>query len=223
MPSSPPSSIASSRLLPSRSPSCTYSFVREFERRISQTAMRPPPCLGDQPLAHDPLERLREARADLPLLVLGEDTHDAVDGLGRVDRVQRREHQVARLRGLERDRDRLEVAHLAHQDHLGRLAQRGAQREREGLGVGAHLALVDGRLAWGCRYSIGSSIVMMWIGLLAVDLVDDRGQGRGLARSGGPGQQHDAVALVRDLVELRGSPSSSTVGTALGMTRSTTE
>ena len=138
-----PSPSRRCRLLPSRSPSWTYSLVRELERRISQTAIRPAADLGHEALADDPLERLREARADLALLVLGEDADDAVDRLGGVDRVQRREHEVARLRGLERDRDRLHVAHLADQDHLGRLPQGRAQGEGEGLGVGAHLALVD--------------------------------------------------------------------------------
>ena len=39
--------------------------------------------------------------------------------------------------------DRLEVAHLADQDHVGVLAQRGLQRLAEALRVGAELALVD--------------------------------------------------------------------------------
>jgi len=64
-----------------------------------------PPAFWDEALAHDPAEGLREARAHLALLVLGEDAHDAVDGLGGVDGVQRREHQVAGLGRLERDRD----------------------------------------------------------------------------------------------------------------------
>ena len=72
-----------------------------------------------------------------------EDVDDAVDRLRRVLRVQRREDEVAGLSGGQRGRDRLEVAHLADEDHVGVLAQRGAQREGEGRGVGAELALVD--------------------------------------------------------------------------------
>ena len=42
--------------------------------------------------------------------------------------VQRREHEVARLGGGQRDRHGLLVAHLAHHDHVGVLAKRAAQR-----------------------------------------------------------------------------------------------
>ena len=44
-----------------------------------------------------------------------------------VVRVERREHQVAGERGLERDLDRLAVADLADQDDVGVLAQDRAQ------------------------------------------------------------------------------------------------
>ena len=65
-------------------------------------------------------------------------TVDAAGG-----RVQRAEHQVAGLGGLDGDRDRLEVAHLADQHDVGVLAQRRAQRVLEPVGVRVHLALVD--------------------------------------------------------------------------------
>ena len=54
-------------------------------------------------------------------------------------------------------------------------------------------------LRWECRYSMGSSMVMMWTGVLLVDLVDHRGQGGGLARAGGPGDQDQAAGLVGHL------------------------
>ena len=57
--------------------------------------------------------------------------------------MQRREHEVAGFRGGQRDFDRLAIAHFADQNHLRRLAQRRAQREREGRRVGVQLALVD--------------------------------------------------------------------------------
>ena len=130
---------------------------------------------------------------------------------------------MAGLRGLEGDGDGLHVAHLPDQDHLGRLAQGCAQGEGEGLGVVAHLALVDGRLV--VRVEVldqvfdGDDVD----GLVLVDLVDDRGEGRGFAGARGPGHEDDPVALVGDLVQLGGMPSSSTVGTRLGMTRRTIE
>ena len=90
-----------------------------------------------------PCERARELHAHLLLLRRRKDVDDAVDGARRALRVQRREHEVAGLGGGERGRDRLEVAHLAEEDHVGVLAQRRAQRLAEGRCVGADLALGD--------------------------------------------------------------------------------
>ena len=71
-------------------------------------------------------------------------------------------HQVAGLGRRQRRLDRLEVAHLADEDHVGILAQGGAQRGGEAVGVDADLALVHDRARSRIRNSIGSSIVMMW-------------------------------------------------------------
>ena len=67
----------------------------------------------------------------------------AVDRLRRALGVQRREDEVAGLGRGQRGRDRLEVAHLADEDHVGVLTQRGAKSLGEGRRVGADLALVD--------------------------------------------------------------------------------
>ncbi len=100
--------------------------------RTSTAGARPlPSALRDQALRDDRLEHAGELDADLLLLVRREDGDDAVDRLGRVERVQRREHQVAGLGGEQRRLDRLEVAHLADEDDVGILAQRAAQRLRE--------------------------------------------------------------------------------------------
>ncbi len=56
-----------------------------------------------------------------------------------------REHEVARLGGRDGERDRLEVPHLADEDHVRVLAQGLAQRLGERLRVRRHLALVDER------------------------------------------------------------------------------
>ena len=47
------------------------------------------------------------------------------------------EHQVAGFRGGQRKADRLQVAHLADQDVVRVLAQRGAQRVRRTTACGA--------------------------------------------------------------------------------------
>ena len=77
--------------------------------------------------------------------------------------MQRGIHQVARFGGFERDFDRLAVAHFADQNHFGRLAQGGAQSERETGRVAVQFALMNrGAFCAQCRNSIGSSMVMMW-------------------------------------------------------------
>ena len=93
------------------------------------------PAVGrrDERLRDDPLEADRELRADLALLGRREDVDDAVDGLRRVLRVERREDEVAGLGRGQRRADRLHVAHLADEDHVGVLAQGGLERHRERL------------------------------------------------------------------------------------------
>ena len=54
-----------------------------------------------------------------------------------------REDEVAGLGRGQRGRDRLEVAHLAEEDHVGVLAERAAERIGEPGRVAADLALVD--------------------------------------------------------------------------------
>ena len=99
-----------------------------------------------QLLRDDALQGDRELHADLLLLLGREDVDDAVDRLRRVLRVQGREDEVAGLRRGQRGVDRLQVAHLADEDHVGVLAQRALQRAGEGLGVRPDLALVDDAL-----------------------------------------------------------------------------
>src|SRR5262245_28255102 len=69
-------------------------------------------------LGDDALQRERELGEDLLLLVGREHVHDAVDGLVRGVRVQRREHEVTGLGDRQRRLDGLEVAHLTNQDDV---------------------------------------------------------------------------------------------------------
>src|SRR5579859_825988 len=63
--------------------------------------------LGQERLAHDAFQHQRQLRADLRLLVRGEDVDDAVDGRGSRVGVQRAEREVAGLGDAQRRFDRL--------------------------------------------------------------------------------------------------------------------
>ena len=149
------------------------------------------------------LQHARELDADLPLLVRREHRDDAVDGLGGVERVQRREHEVAGLGREQRRLDRLEVAHFADQDDVGVLPQRAAQRVGERLRVDEISRWLTIDWLSRCRYSIGSSTVMMCAGARGVDVVDHRGQRRALAAAGRAGDEHQAALFVGDRLEHR--------------------
>ena len=102
----------------------------------------------------------RELLADLALLVRRERRDDAVDGLRRVEGVQRREHEVAGLGGDERRLDRLEVAHFADEDDVGILTQRAAEAVDAYDGVSKPISrCVTTAFTSAWMNSIGSSIV----------------------------------------------------------------
>jgi hypothetical protein len=93
--------------------------------------------------------------------VVGRDAHvhQARNGLRRVVGVQGGEHQVAGLRGLDRDLGGFQVADFADHDDVRVLAQEGAQapRRRSCRLLDVLLHLVDA----GQRISTGSSAVEM--------------------------------------------------------------
>ena len=117
---------------------------RVVEEEDLERATRDPAVdCREQRLRDDALQRVRELHAHLVLLRRREDVDDAVDRARRALGVQRGEDEVAGLGRGQRGRDRLEVAHLAEEDHVGVLAERAAQRLGEADRVLADLALVD--------------------------------------------------------------------------------
>ena len=157
----------------------------------------------DEVLGDDALERRRELHAHLLLLRGGKGVDDAVDRLRRALGVKRREDEVTRLGGGERGRDRLEVAHLADEDHVGVLAQRGAKAFREGRRVLADLALVDDAalvVVEELDRVLDREDVLR---ARAVDAVDQRRERRRLARPGRARDEHEAARHVAELVEAR--------------------
>jgi hypothetical protein len=173
----------------------------------------------DQRLGDDALQADRELHADLALLMGGEDVDDAVDGLRRVLGVERREDEVAGLRRGQGGPDRLHVAHLADEDHVGVLAQGGLEGHGEGLGVRAELALVDQaplvRVEELDRVLDGHDVLVARL----VDLVDQRGERRRLARAVGPVTSTRPRGLVENSRMTGGRPSCSIGTVSLGIRR----
>jgi hypothetical protein len=102
----------------------------------------------------------------------------------------------------ERRLDRLQVAHLADQDHVRVLPERVLERLREALGVRPTSRWFTMHPWWRWTNSIGSSMVRMCPGA-PVDLVEHRGQRGGLAGAGGPGDQHQPARAARPASEHR--------------------
>ena len=157
-------------------------------------------------LADDAAQRAGERQANLLLLVGREEVDHAVHGLGGIDRVQGRHHEVAGLRGLDRGAHGLGVTHLTDQDHVGVLAQGRAQGDEEVHRVVADLALVDRRhlvLVQDLDRVLDRHDVH---GLGLVDVVDHGGERRRLARPGRAGHQDEAAVLVGDRAHGVGQP-----------------
>src|SRR5438270_2443269 len=95
-------------------------FPRDLQQLLAVTAQPP-----RQALRNDETHRGGDG--------VGLDPHvdDAGEGLRRIVRVQRGQHQVAGLRRLDGDLGRLEVADLAHHDDVRVLAEEGAHGRGE--------------------------------------------------------------------------------------------
>ena len=115
--------------------------------------------------------------------------------------MQRPENEVAGLGRGERGRDRLQVAHLAEEDHVRVLAERCPERVGEGRRVGPDLALVDDAALVPVeeldRVLHGEDV----LGTVPVDLVDQRRERRRLARARGTRDEDDAARLLGQLVQ----------------------
>src|SRR6185312_14062188 len=123
--------------------------------------------------------------------------HQTADSFRRAVRVQRGEHQVSGESGLNGDFGGFKVADFAHQNHVGVLPQKRAQRcvkvQADGF---FHLHLVHAVQLELYRIFSGNNV--------SVRLVEQR-YGRiksvGFARSGGTGDQHHAIRLEHRALE----------------------
>jgi hypothetical protein len=139
------------------------------------------------------LKHAGQLLANLVLLMRREDRDNTINRFGRIQRVQRREHEMARLGRDQRGLDRVHVAHFADQNHVGVLTQGRAKTGRVLRRIEADLALCDHREA---------VVVHEFDRVLdrddvqcarAVDEIHHRGERRALARAGRAGQKNEAA------------------------------
>jgi hypothetical protein len=139
------------------------------------------PRSGQQHLGHDGGERHRQLLPDGRLAFGRECVGHTRDGGRDVARVHRREDQVPDLSGGERDAHGLRVAHLAHHNHVGRLAHRRPQGRGKVRRIDPDLHLLDHaplvRVVVLNRIFDGDDV----LGISAVDQVDQRGNRRRLS------------------------------------------
>ena len=108
---------------------------------------------------------------------------------------------MARLGDAKRRLDRLEVAHLSDENHVGILSQCRFERVRKGVSIRVQLALIHHTSLVRVKKLDGILDRDDVLVALAVDLVDHRGERRRLARPRGAGHENQAARLVRDLLD----------------------
>ncbi len=120
-------------------------------------------------------------------------------GARGVVRVYGAQHEVAGDRGAERDLGGFAVADLSDHDHVGVLAEDGAERVRERLfGLFVHLNLVHAR-----EQELDRVLHRGDVARHVADALERGVDERRLARARGPGHQHDALRADEEPLELR--------------------
>ena len=147
-------------------------------------------------------QRHRQLLAHGVLTLQWKRIRDPRDGCRHVGGVHGGEDEVAGLRRRQRNPHRLRVAHFADDDDVGRLANGGTQRGREVGRVDADLDLLDQAAAVRVlvfdRVLDGDDVALVAL----VDRGDQRRQRRGLARAGGPADQHEAARQRREQADV---------------------
>src|SRR5208283_1305815 len=174
--------------------------LKDFDDRDAAVAIH----AREEALGKDEAEGFREAITHALLIFHGEAADDALDGFGGVDGVKSGEHEVAGFRGFQSDFDGFAVAHFADEDDFGGLAKRAAEGDGESRRVAVEFALVDGGFFMTMQEFDGVLNGEDVDGFFLVHPVDDGGEGGGLSRAGGTGDEDDAVAQGADFLELGG-------------------
>jgi len=106
----------------------------------------------------------------------------------------------------QRQADGFQVTQFTHQDHIRVLPQCRTQGRRKTVGVAMHLALVDQGPAGLVDEFDGVFQGEDVLAPVLVEVIDQRRQGGRLARTGGPGHQHQAARQLGDTLEHRAQP-----------------
>ena len=142
-----------------------------------------------QELRHDAAEGARKHGAYLGLLVGREYVNDTVNGFAGVVRVQGAEYQKAGFSRRECQGDGFQVAHFTHQHDVGVFTEGSPQAVCEGGCLEGHFPLGDDGFFIGVnefdRFLHRDDVPR----LVAVDVVNDGGQGGGFTGARGPRDQ----------------------------------
>lgn len=157
-------------------------------------------------LRNDGLEGDAKLGTDLLLLGWREDINDAVNRLGRVYGMQRTEYQVARFRSRDGKLDRLQVPHLADQNHIRILSHDVLESVSKRMRVGSQLTLIDDGplILMDILNGIFNRHHVAWHGL--INVVDKRGEAGGLPASRRPGHQNEPARQECELLGDRREP-----------------
>ena len=153
-------------------------------------------------LHHDRTERLGELDANMRLPLRGHGVDDPLDRRRGRPAMHRRQDEMTRLGRRQGQRDRLGIAHLAHQKDVGVLAERVAQAAGEVGDVAPDLAPPDNR-----RLAGGEPVLDRVFErreddrLLPERLLRERRQRRRLARPGCATDQHQPVRQLHEILE----------------------
>src|SRR5690349_6897301 len=77
------------------------------------------------------------------MLVRRKDIEQPVECAGSISGMERSQNQMSSLRGRDRERDCLKVAHFTEHDHIWIFTKRSTERGSERAGVSVHFALSD--------------------------------------------------------------------------------
>ena len=168
-----------------------------FAIRISFTAIRPGRSDSFQKqLGDDAAKRVCQHGARLRLSVGGKSVHHTIHRLAGIVRVQRAEYEKARLGRGERERNRFEIAHLAHEHNIGVLAQRCLKPGGKRIRVARHFSLRDDAALVVVHEFDRFFDCHDVLGKVLIDVVDQRRLRRRFARTGWAGNKDQAAAQV---------------------------